>query len=136
MFIRYQECLDLIREALDYIDRYRIIVYINNGNVETNEMLLNQLQKYYGLYNIVKEKMQSKENSNSINDFIAHWKYPFNKESNDIIKNSKRIEKIRLIQSYYVNDGEDIAKALKKLKENPCDTLFNVISEMRNLKQK
>lgn len=131
LFIRYQECLDMVREAIDYIDRYRIVMYRKLKNDDLNVMILNQISKYYGLYNEIARAMKESANSEELTKFMSNWEYPNNFKLNDLIgekiKHSKRVHRNRPIQAYYARNDENIDKAIKYVKEYPLDRLYEIM---------
>ena len=129
LFLRYQECLDFIRESIDYIDRYRIVLAIRTNNLEVNDMLLIQITEYYKLYDEVKRELcESPENQ--ARKFIENWAYDSNKVLNEASKRYNASERTRLIQSYYARSDENFVRAVEIVKQEPRKSIFNVIMEM------
>lgn len=136
LFIRYQECLDLIREALNYIDRYRIVIYDNNGDEEIKKEIVNQLRKFYGLYTYTRKKMLRNANGKckELKVFMKNWDYPSNKTFNCNIDsdNKLRIEYERPVQSYYASPKENFKLALNALSIYPKTRLHQLIIDISN----
>jgi hypothetical protein len=133
LFIRYQECMDLIKDSIDYIDRFRVQFNSEEENNDINKLLLDNIMSFYKLYNVAKERMLPVEGHNSSNlQYLTNWDYPhndvLNKAITDQIENGTRISKTRPVQTYYCRNDEDISSVIEKLKEVPStDSLYNAI---------
>lgn len=134
LFIRYQECLDMVREAIDYIDRYRIVMYRKLKNDDLNALILSQISKYYGLYNEIIRAMKESANSEELTKFMSNWEYPNNFKLNDLIgekiKSSKRVHRNRPIQAYYARNDENIDKAIEYVRAHPLERLYEIMKNV------
>lgn len=129
LFLRFQECMDLIREAIDYIDRYRIVRYISSGNSDFNKALICKLKGYYALYDYAKEKLRNmKGNIEQINGFLSNWEYPKNMVYRDI-STEDYDHRSRPIKDYYVQHGENIEKAVSIIDQSPSKSLYDALYE-------
>ena len=130
LFLRFQECMDLIRETIDYIDRYRIVRYQYDKNDAFNEVLTKELTGFYNLYEYALDKLQEMEgNTEKIAQFIENWRYPGNQV---FIINDNRASygKSRPIQAYYARGDENFEKALDDVRQNPTNRVYDSIMEM------
>ena len=117
LFIRCQECFDLIREAIDYIDRFRVSHCKRTNDNEINTLLLNQINKFYNLYEDIKDDFFKNSCVGSIQEFMKIWDGQFYEKCVKQLSTctNKRIEKFRQIKQYYVNDSENLNKTIKEL---------------------
>lgn len=131
LFIRYQECLDMVREAINYIDRYRVTTYRKLNNADLNEKILNQIKKYYGLYNEIQNAMKVRMHTPELLEFMENWEYPNNQKLNDALfekmKRPTRITKIRPIQAYYARSDENIQYAIEYARKHPFNRIHDII---------
>ena len=140
LFTRYQECLDLIRDTIDYIDRYRILVNVDYNDNDKNIYLLDYIMKFYMLYAKAKKLMLPAGCVNESNrEFMAHWESPRNNELNNLLNKlvdtqGVRIFKARPIQSYYCRQNEDFRTVIAQLKASPSSIpLYQAILESLNI---
>ena len=118
LFIRYQECMDMIREAIDYLDRFRLSYCMEDDiKNETNILLLKEIQKFYELYGYVKSVILKHGCNNGIKQFINIWNGRFDEQCNNkmMICENKRIEKCRPIKNYYACYNENIKGIIDSL---------------------
>lgn len=134
LFLRYQECIDLIRENIWYIDRYRIVCYMETGDGEYNSELLKKLGSIYGLYKHLVDKMVcDNKHDATLCKFFKNWnnfginnRFVLTEEQ----RNSSRLNVIRPIQSYFSCHNEDIDKSLDFLKIYPTKTLYDALQNI------
>lgn len=136
-FLRYQECLDLIRESIWYIDRYRIVYYTEHEDSVFNTLLLSEIEKYYFLYEKIRSYiLETKFSKENVLDFIKQWEYPQNKQYANLIPEEKyhsnRTEIIRPIQSYFARQDEQINQIVVELEKAPKKTVYGTIIEQNN----
>lgn len=120
LFIRYQESLDMIREAIDYIDRFRISYCERHTNAgKINITLLDEIQRFYNLYKYVNAMILKYGCNHAIHEFIKIWDGKFDEKCAKQLNNcnKKRIERCRMIRNYYACYGEDISGVIKNLKD-------------------
>ena len=133
LFIRYQECLDMVREAIDYIDRYRVITYRKFQDNDLNGLLLMQIKKYYELYGAIKDTIKKPPHDPELQKFLNIWEYPNNQKLNALIsekiKHSERITKVRPIQTYYTKSDENIQSAIDYAYNHPSDRIYDIIAK-------
>lgn len=133
LFIRCQECIDLIRESMDYIDRFRVTIVMNTHDHELNNMLLDQITTFYKLFDSVRNKLYAmSEAPQKIDQFINNWVYPSNQPLNAASKKFSNSERLRLIQMYYTRSDENFEKAIDiaRKHEESTKSLYDVITEM------
>jgi len=140
LFLRYQECIDLIRESIDYIDRFRIVYYNDFCDEVINNMLIDKISEYYGLYKILNDTLLDSSSDKCIESFLKNWQYPENNKYNLLVKTTssdvqdknshKRIERIRPIQSYYVHCKENFLEALSIVRNKPRFSVYQIIEDM------
>ncbi len=127
LFLRFQECMDMIRENIDYIDRYRIVQYEISGNLHFNEELLQQLKEYHDLYGIAINKLYTMNHihdRDKIDQFRSNWEAPRNN-----INISEMTGKTRIIQNYFAKKGENSEQAINTLKAKPFLRIYDALSE-------
>lgn len=133
LFIRYQECLDMVREAIDYIDRYRVITYRRVNNDSLNEILMNQIKQYFGLYDEIIKTIKTRTHTPELEEFLEIWEYPHNQKLNELlsekIKLSGRITKVRPIQTYYAKSDENIQSAIEYAHKYPTKRIYEIIAK-------
>ena len=137
LFLRYQECLDLIRESIWYIDRYRIFYYNEHEDLNYNSQLLDFIKQYYSLYYNLKEYVLNtlvcKEN---ILGFVKLWDYPNNKQFVNLLSEEQRktyrTEIVRPIQSYFARQDENMELVLSNLANSPRKTIYQSIIDLSN----
>ncbi len=135
LFLRYQECIDLIRENIWYVDRYRVVYYIEFQDCEYNVDLVIKLNELYSLYGkIVENMMFDNKHTLLLSQFLKKWTYPNNTQYFDILsdeqKKLSRIDVMRPIQSYFSCQREDINKSLDFIKQNPKTTLYDALQNI------
>lgn len=135
LFLRYQECIDLIRENIWYVDRYRIVYYIKYQDSDYNITLVKKLSELYGLYSKTVENMRvDNKHEFLLLQFIKKWTYPNNTRYFDILseeqRNSSRIDVMRPIQSYFSCQREDINKSLEFIKQYPKVTFYEALQNI------
>lgn len=134
LFVRYQECLDFIRESIDYIDRYRryrIEMSSEKNLFEVNDLLLDQISDYYKLYDEVKKELCSTaDRQQTIENFIKKWTHSSNLKLKLASKGYNDSERTRPIQSYYARSDENFEKAIEIVRQAPKKSLYNVIMDM------
>ena len=136
LFIRYQECLDMIRESFDYIDHFRVSYCKRNNDMIANRLILDSLKEFYNLYTTVNDYVMNCECKNKIHEFLKIWNGSLNKKCVCIINTceNKRIERIRPIKNYYVNYNENILDLIDSFKEST--ELISVYDKTIQLSQK
>lgn len=128
LFVRYQECIDFIREGIDYVDRFRIVIASKHPG-SLNDLILTHLQSFYNLYHFARKKLTSMSGCTPrIFEFAQMWSYPNNMKLNELIGHAIPPKcRIRLIQDYYSKTDESIDKAIVYLKENPLERLYDIL---------
>lgn len=132
LFIRYQECLDMIRESIDYLDRFRLSYYERKGDNNVNSMILENIKAFYGLYTTVNNYLLECDCKNKIESFIKMWNGSYNTICVERINrcDNKRIDRNRPIQNYYVFNNEKFENAIQKLNnDEPLSSLYRVIEK-------
>lgn len=127
LFIRYQECLDFIREAIDYIDRFRLVITKTNDSQarEINEAIVSLLVEFHSLYGYATEKLTKMDGRpKDIETFLSIWAYPENMQVNEQVRKAVSYEMVRPIQNYYAKAGENANKAKLLLLQNPEKGFF------------
>ena len=124
----------MIRESIDYVDRFRISYYERHGDNNANCIILDSIKGFYDLYSVVNSYMLECECKNTIDRFIKIWSGSFNKKLIEKINNceKKRIDRNRPIQNYYVCYDENIENAIQKLKnDEPLSSLYKIIDKQK-----
>ena len=144
LFQRYQECLMLIVDSIDYLDRFRIYVYetcISNGEKDRasaiNNWLLSEIRKFNNLFSSLYNKVKNHlQNTNRTENFFT--------EMETIAKDSRKIrmsddinelgdedypidiEKLRLPRMYlwYTENNQAVIDAIEFLKIAPTKRLY------------
>lgn len=131
LFIRCQECSEMIRNAINYIDRFRIHHFSMHNNQQTNAQILSYLGKYYRLYEEIDKQLTSVSyrRANQFMKFVETWKYPFclNEASKRFC--SSTTGSYRIIRPCYISYDEDFLAAIEWAKASPADTLYEIIKE-------
>ena len=132
LFLRYQECLDLIRENIWYVDRYRVAYYIEHRDDAYNIELVDKISALYGLYGKVVETVKLDNTHDCLlSKFLTIWNPLPNMQHIENLseeqRKSTRMNLIRPIQSYFSCQREDAKNALVHIKENPCTTFYDAL---------
>ncbi len=131
LFIRCQECFDMIREAIDYIDRFRIIYFKRHNDYNFNKTLLGIINKYYKLYGDVMQTLESHDHTEGLDEFMQKWTFPANmpiiNEIKKGIQPSDRVKLTRPIQSYYVRSDENFEAAIQYANTHPMQRIYDII---------
>ena len=151
LFQRYQECLMIIVDSIDYIDRFRIYVWqvaCNNGNENelrpVNEWLLDEMLKFHDLFKDLKNKVEIEfGNQRKSNDFFARMnsisqecKGKLSIKDIDRATKPKKMlqyhERLRLPRTtlWYTENDALIAEAIKQLKIEPNCQLYTKLINM------
>lgn len=133
LFIRCQECSDLIRDAIGYIDRFRVVKYYENQNRTMNDAILDMVKKYYGLFGLIKDQLKEMKSISEerISQFISRRGFAGSLVLNDASKKfcEPLTGKCRRVQEYYVKDQEDFTNAIELAKANPYRSIFSIIKD-------
>ena len=146
LFQRYQECLVLIVDSLDYLDRFRVFtwqLFSANGNqnlaVYTNDWLLDEISQFNKLFEELRKQVENSLKAEAAEAFFQKMirlsedcKTRFQEASKKSEKNQQYYEVLRLprkILCYHVDDliFNDAVIALKK---SPNSRIFNKIEEL------
>lgn len=131
LFIRCQECSEMIRNAINYIDRFRVHHFSVYKNQRTNEQILSYLGRYYRLYEEINKQLTSVsyKRTNQFMRFIETWNNPLclNEASKRFCSSTTR--SYRIIRPGYVSCDEDFQAAIEWAKVSPTDTLYTIINE-------
>lgn len=131
LFIRCQECSEMIRNAINYIDRFRVHHFSVYKNQQTNAQILSCLGMYYRLYEEIDKQLTSVSHrrANQFMRFVETWNYPLclNEASKRFC--SSTTGSYRIIRPGYVSCDEDFQAAIEWAKASPADTLYKIIKE-------
>jgi hypothetical protein len=151
LFQRYQECLFLIVDSIDYIDRFRIYLYEVNHNShipseeikEQNCMLLDIISSFCDLFCKLRDKVTLKFSKPQVffekmNALSLKCKALGGKDSSQRIsaKGASYLKKLRLPRTsiWYMNSENEMQLALSAAKETPSAVeLFNALDDEKTL---
>lgn len=126
LFIRCQECFEMVREAIGYFDRLRITrcYTLNNEhyqliNSELNSCILKKIAAFYQLYEEINKVIFEEQCDSAVYDIMKLWNGRYDTFVNKSIENAKykRTHRERPIINYYANIAEDIGSAINELEQ-------------------
>ena len=120
LFIRCQECIDMVREAIDYFDRFRIIQCIKQYDKEINNFLLDAVLKFYQLYDKINEEICTENCNTAIMSILKMWDGQLDNKIWSRFNQQKniRVQRFRRIRHYYVFKEEKMKQAIQDLKQS------------------
>lgn len=131
LFIRCQECSEMIRKAINYIDQFRVHHFSLYKDQRTNAQILSYLGEYYRLYKEIDKQLTavSYKKTDQFMRFVETWNNPL--RLNEASKRfcSSITGSYRIIRPGYVSCDEDFQAAIEWAKASPADTLYEIIKE-------
>lgn len=152
LFQRYQECLMLIVDSIDYLDRFRIYIWqvacigkSEKKAAELNNWLLDEISKFNSLFRILKEKVYNEFIDKRDVDLFFSEMLRLSEECKNKLRvkeidKSSKAEKVlqyhdrlRLPRTtIWFNESEDLfKKAVEELKKNPNCRVYDTINDLK-----
>lgn len=154
LFQRYQECLMIIVDIIDYIDRFRVYAFQSGKlmNIEEkqlkkdNEWLVQQISAFNELFEKLKQKVENQfKNTEQVSIFFSRMSNMADNcrklrvEDDDRITKEERVlqyhERLRIprVSLWYCDDNKLWGSAIDNIIKEPEIRLFDMIKNSKNV---